>query len=603
MKKISLLAAGILLTSCLSVDLEERRDELSDVDRDGYWDVQYGGEDCNDNDKDINPGEAETPYDGIDNDCNADTPDDDLDGDTFGIANDCNDEDSAIHPTATEICDEIDNNCNDAIDEAGAEGESTFFADDDGDGYGNDKDTILACSQPENYATNADDCNDEDNLAFPGSPERCSTDYDDNCDSVINEADAEGCTNFFYDGDGDGYGTTEFACLCEADTEGDYDALEGTDCLDTDANANPDGIEVLDDSEDFDCDGGDDTFSFQSVDSRAALDAYGPRLRADGDNFYMTWIAEEYNDGSGASFDGGMLVEFDAENPGVGETDSLSFGTGSNGVNFTNKFDFILTQDYWVVATGGVNGQDRRLRLEFIDRANGNRDTYSNSISTGATWDDVQLAYSPNGTLTAVACGLGNAGLQVLQGTTTHFILASGVYSTLENWPNNVCEYNDNSYAYYIANSVNQTLDYAAYFTNTESFEIYYSLTEYEVADIEVARTATDYITAVAYTNSGKHYITAFNPDNTTNKTMSSEIVDLDVTLTPSGGAAICAVASNGDLSLIYANVADYESLMEVPLNPGVVVDECGIASTNDGRTALAIRSGDNFLIGFVDYL
>ena len=42
------------------------------------------------------PGGEEVPYDGRDNDCDATTPDDDLDGDGYGHAEDCSDTDPGI---------------------------------------------------------------------------------------------------------------------------------------------------------------------------------------------------------------------------------------------------------------------------------------------------------------------------------------------------------------------------------------------------------------------------------------------------------------------------------------------------------------------------
>ncbi len=43
----------------------------------------------------------EVPYDGVDNDCDPATPDDDLDGDGFPVAEDCDDQDEAIHLDGT----------------------------------------------------------------------------------------------------------------------------------------------------------------------------------------------------------------------------------------------------------------------------------------------------------------------------------------------------------------------------------------------------------------------------------------------------------------------------------------------------------------------
>ena len=41
--------------------IDDKRDELTDADRDGYKSVEYGGDDCAANDRDVNPGDAQTP--------------------------------------------------------------------------------------------------------------------------------------------------------------------------------------------------------------------------------------------------------------------------------------------------------------------------------------------------------------------------------------------------------------------------------------------------------------------------------------------------------------------------------------------------------------
>ncbi len=55
-------------------------------------------DDCDDGDPDRFPGNGETPYDNIDNDCDAATPDDDIDGDGFLAADDCDDDDPLVFP-------------------------------------------------------------------------------------------------------------------------------------------------------------------------------------------------------------------------------------------------------------------------------------------------------------------------------------------------------------------------------------------------------------------------------------------------------------------------------------------------------------------------
>lgn len=113
----------------------------------------------------------------------------DNDGDGFGTgtgctgALDCNDNDAAIHPGATENCtDGIDNNCNSLVDtrDPNAVGcpVTASCTDSDGDQYA-----------IEGGACGPIDCDDTDATLNPGASEICDDGIDNNCDGNIDAAD------------------------------------------------------------------------------------------------------------------------------------------------------------------------------------------------------------------------------------------------------------------------------------------------------------------------------------------------------------------------------------------------------------------------------
>jgi hypothetical protein len=117
---------------------------------------------------------------------------------------DCNDNDSAIRPGGVEVCDGIDNDCDELIDDndPGITGQSTWYADTDSDMYGDANSTTLACNQPGGYVPDNTDCNDSDSAISPGTVEVCDG-VDNNCDSNIDEG---------FDVDGDTYTTCGGDC-------------------------------------------------------------------------------------------------------------------------------------------------------------------------------------------------------------------------------------------------------------------------------------------------------------------------------------------------------------------------------------------------------
>ena len=117
----------------------------------------------------------------------AGSPEDDLpaqyfdsDRDGWLENEDCDDENDRVFPGAREGCDDIDNDCDGIIDEDPDDAD-LWYADMDGDGYGDLGETQEACDQPEDFAARAGDCDDSEATTNPDAPEICGDGVDNNC--------------------------------------------------------------------------------------------------------------------------------------------------------------------------------------------------------------------------------------------------------------------------------------------------------------------------------------------------------------------------------------------------------------------------------------
>ena len=98
---------------------------------------------------------------------------------TTSDGSDCDDTDGMINPAMDEICDGADNDCDGLTDDddAGVIDGSTWYADDDGDGYGDARDSVDACAQPTGYVSDDSDCDDTDASLTDDCPEDTATPF------------------------------------------------------------------------------------------------------------------------------------------------------------------------------------------------------------------------------------------------------------------------------------------------------------------------------------------------------------------------------------------------------------------------------------------
>jgi len=268
----------------------------TDSDGDGWGDITtvsgiVAGTDCNDRSPLAFPGAAERDSLTL---CM-----EDLDEDGYGNASantpvadgtDCDDADKLSFPGAPELCDGNNNDCANGI------------PDDETD---DDLDRWVPCAGWDDTQRNnsgvlgGDDCNDDDDDAFPGAGENealpgiCLRDGDGDgygeqapLDAIPSGTDCDDRSAFTFPGAAPQDGP--FNCMKDADGDdyGDEDAVlpivKGTDCDDGDEATFLSASEIADDGVDQDCNGFDTVTCFQDLD-RDGVGGTPTLLSADGD--------------------------------------------------------------------------------------------------------------------------------------------------------------------------------------------------------------------------------------------------------------------------------------------------------------------------------
>jgi hypothetical protein len=188
----------------------------------------------------------------------------DQDGDSAYI--DCNENDSNISRSGSDVCDGIDTNC-DGMDGVIADDYTPtlayYYRDSDGDGFGNLEESIYACSRPTGYSINSNDC-DDNNISIQGNCADTSADVES---APSEDTQNPGSTTTYYlDSDADGFGDPD--STLDATTPPTGYVTDATDCDDTNADIHPGSSEVANGLDD-DCDGHADegliTVTFDSV--------------------------------------------------------------------------------------------------------------------------------------------------------------------------------------------------------------------------------------------------------------------------------------------------------------------------------------------------
>ena len=322
---------------------------MADLDGDDWGDSGAttpisAGTDCNDDDAAIYPGASETTADGIDQDCSGgDTCYVDSDGDDFGStstvvssdldcsdsgeadnADDCNDGDDEVNPDASEaIANGSDDDC---------DGYELCYDDADGDGYAGEDSTTTSsdsdCSDSGEFSV-AEDCDDSDATAYPGASETTADGIDQDCD---------GGDTCYVDSDGDDFGSTSTVASSDLDCSDSGEADNSDDCNDGDKDINPDEAEIVGDGTDQDCDGGETCYA--DVD----LDGYGGTATLssadtdcsdagedsssddcdDSDATVYPGASETTADGIDQDCDGGDTCYLDSDGDGYGSTSTKS---------------------------------------------------------------------------------------------------------------------------------------------------------------------------------------------------------------------------------------------------------------------------------------
>lgn len=116
----------------------------------------------------------------------------DADGDGVDVRDgDCNDAAPQVFPGAVERCNGIDDDCDGTLDGVASLDVLPFYADADGDTFGDAALLQSDCVAPLGYVADLTDCDDRAADVHPGATESCASAVDADCDGVAGQSDSD----------------------------------------------------------------------------------------------------------------------------------------------------------------------------------------------------------------------------------------------------------------------------------------------------------------------------------------------------------------------------------------------------------------------------
>jgi hypothetical protein len=426
------------------IDSDCKGDNDFDADNDGYVPIEHTGKmttsyngdvlplpggDCNDEDPDSYPSALDSPYDGVDSDCDGE---DDYDQDDDGYVpsiyegmstqnledqelregGDCNDADANVNPG------EIDN-WYDGID-SDCGGENDYDQDDDGFAYDLlDSSIDIGDLQP-------GDCDDQNPSIKPDQSETWYDGIDSDC-----------ARDDDYDQDGDGYVPSEYEGLETEQVNGSGN-LEPGDCDDQDPERYEGALEQLSDpTKDFDCDLcidsncddpsedglGGDSFLIESSEWYSFSNDSNPqniRYAVNDDTLFVSSRADVVitihptNNSAITYHSASYVATFDLANLTIEPSDFFRWRGRTDNADpnpYSDRQSVVATNDYFIGAIGQFIGTPsnfngyRRLRLSakalaqtYYFHLSSRTDSYFPPI------EDVSVMVDSNDVIHAVGC-------------------------------------------------------------------------------------------------------------------------------------------------------------------------------------------------------